>query len=63
MTDLEQRLTGENKVLRDLLQAASSVLQVVHEDGEMTSDDAVLLAGLISQIDGALMGAPVDLLG
>ena len=63
MTELEQKLTGENKVLRDLLMLTSQVLHVVLDDSELESHESEKLEALVSQIDGALMGAPVDLLG
>ena len=56
MTDLEQRLTGETKVLRDLLSQASDVLSTVLDDNDMEIDESTQLAVLISQIDGALFG-------
>jgi len=62
MTELEQRLAGENKVLRDLLKQASGVLHVVL-DNDMESSETEQLEALVSQIDGALSGAPADLLG
>ena len=62
MTELEQKLTGENKVLRDLLKSAVDVLNTVLRS-DMPTYEYEMLDALINQIDGALMGAPVDLLG
>ena len=63
MTELEQKLTGENKVLRDLLKSAVDVLIEIGLDSEIESESVDMMIALIHQIKAALMSAPVDLLG
>ena len=63
MTDLEQRLTGENKVLRDLLKKAGRMIESTLDEDDLPGYETSALVELVSQIDGALTGAPADLLG
>ena len=63
MTELEQKLTGENKVLRDLLVKAGRMIESTLDADDIPGYETSALVELVSQIDGALMGAPVDLLG
>ena len=62
MTELEQKLTGENKVLRDLLKSAVDVLIEIGLDSEIESESVDMMIALIHQIKAALIGAPLDLL-
>lgn len=56
MTELEQRLTGENQVLRDLLKDVLSVLKI---DVDLVSDDELgAMLELIGQIESALKPTP-----
>jgi len=55
MTDLEQKLTGENKVLRDLLKSSVDVLIEIGLDGEIETEAVDMMLALILQIKAALL--------
>ena len=57
MTELEQRLTGENQVLRDLLQLTLEPLNAdLHNASEESESE--ILSDLIRKIESALKPAP-----
>ena len=63
MTELEQRLTGENKVLRDLLKKAGRMIDSTLDSDDIPGYETSELVLFVSQIHDAVCGAPADLLG
>ena len=63
MTTEEQRLTGENKVLRDLLKKAGRMIDSsLDSDEDIPGYETSEIVLLVSQIHDAVCGAPADLL-
>ena len=62
MTNELQRLTGENKVLRDLLETTESMVESLLQE-DIPDYEANVLVRFAGQINAALRGVPVDMLG
>ena len=62
MTTEEQRLSDENKVLRDLLKQCRDEISKTLDNNDLEINDLICLGVLAGQIDDALCGAPADLL-